>query len=132
MQFRSPTDQPIRVSNVFGHSAIVTSEWQTLPEILHRDAMAAGCECDQNRVVTSAPKAETAPDAPKRPGNEAEIIREALELMLARKDDPDFKGDFTGDNTPNAKAVGKLCGFSVSKEAVMNVFVAMKNEAGAE
>ena len=129
MQFRSPSGEPIKVSNVFGHSAVVAGEWKTLPDILHRDAMAAGCECDQNRVATAAPKAESAPDAPKRPANEAEVIREAIELMLARKDDPDFRSDFTADQTPNAKIVAKLCGMNVSKEAVMNVFVAMQNEA---
>ena len=129
MQFRSPHGDPIHVSNVFGHSAVVTAEWQALPEVLHRDAMAAGCECDQSRVATSQPKAESAPDAPKRPANETEVIREAIELMLARKDDPDFRGDFTADQTPNAKVVAKLCGMNVSKEAVMNVFVAMQNEA---
>lgn len=129
MQFRSPHGNPIHVSNVFGHSAVVAAEWQTLPEVLHRDAMAAGCECDQSRVTTVAPKAESAPDAPKRPANETEVIREAIELMLARKDDPDFRSDFTADQTPNAKVVAKLCGMNVSKEAVMNVFVAMQNEA---
>lgn len=129
MQFRSPNGNPIVVSNIFGHSAVVASEWVNLPDTLHRDAMAAGCECDQNRVATAAPKAESAPDAPKRPGNEAEVIREAIELMLARRDDPDFRSDFTADQTPNAKVVAKLCGMSVSKEAVMNVFVAMQNEA---
>ena len=129
MQFRSPNGNQIHVSNVLGHSAVVTDEWQTLPEVLHRDAMAAGCECDQSRVATCAPKAESAPDAPKRPANETEVIREAIELMLARKDDPDFRGDFTADQTPNAKVVAKLCGMNVSKEAVMNVFVAMQHEA---
>lgn len=127
MQFRSPSGE-IRVSNVFGHSAVVGAEWIELPEILHRDAMAAGCECDQSRVATAAPKAESAPDAPKRPANETEVIREAVELMLARRGDPDFRGDFTADQTPNAKVVAKLCGMNVSKEAVMNVFVAMQNE----
>ncbi|MDE2382550.1 MAG: hypothetical protein KGL71_10125 [Xanthomonadaceae bacterium] len=129
MQFRSPNGDPIPVSNTLGHSAIVTGEWQTLPEILHRAAMAAGCECDQTRVTTVAPKAESAKDAPKRPANETEVIREAIELMLARRDDPDFSSDFTADQTPNAKIVAKLCGMNVSKEAVMNVFVAMQNEA---
>ena len=126
MRFRSPSGD-IAVSNVFGHSAIVGADWIELPEVLHRDALAAGCECEQNHVVTKAPKAETSPDAPKRVLDEAQVIRETLELMVVRNE----QGDFLGDGTPNAKAVAKLAGLNVRKEAVMNVWVAMQNEANA-
>lgn len=126
MKFRAPSGS-IPVSNIFGHSAIVGEEWIELPEILHRDAMAAGCMCQQNEVATQAPKAETASDAPKRVLDEAQVIRETLELMLVRNEE----GDFLNDGTPNAKAVAKLAGLNVRKEAVMNVFIAMKNEAAA-
>ena len=127
MQFRSPRGE-IRVSNIFGHSAIVGEEWTTVPEVLHRDAMAAGCICEQNVVETKAPVAETAPDAPKQVVDEATVIREVLEVMLVRGED----GDFTADGTPNAKVVSKLAGMNVRKEAVMAVFVAMQNEAKSE
>lgn len=124
MQFRAPSGE-IRVSNIYGHSAIVGTEWMTLPDILHRDAMAAGCICEQSVVETKAPVAESAPSAPKRVVDEATVIREVLEVMLVRNE----AGDFTGDGTPNANVVSKLAGMNVRKEAVMNVYVAMKNEA---
>lgn len=127
MQFRSPRGD-IPVSNIFGHSVIVGEEWTTVPEVLHRDAMAAGCICEQNVVETKAPVAETAADAPKRVVDEATVIREVLEVMLVRNED----GDFTADETPNAKVVSKLAGMNVRKEAVMAVFIAMQNEAKSE
>lgn len=127
MQFRSPRGD-IPVSNIFGHSVIVGEEWTTVPEVLHRDAMAAGCICEQNVVETKAPVAETAADAPKRVVDEATVIREVLEVMLVRNED----GDFTADETPNAKVVSKLAGMNVRKEAVMAVWIAMQNEAKSE
>lgn len=127
MQFRSPSGE-IRVSNIFGHSAIVGEEFAPLPEVLHRDAMAAGCICEQNVVETKAPVAKTADDAPKQVMDEATVIREVLQVMLVRGED----GDFTADGTPNAKVVSKLAGMNVRKEAVMAVFVAMQNEAKSE
>jgi len=127
MQFRSPSGE-IRVSNIFGHSAIVGEEFVPLPEVLHRDAMAAGCICEQNVVETTAPVAKTAADAPKQVVDEATVIREVLEVMLVRGED----GDFTADGTPNAKVVSKLAGMNVRKEAVMAVFIAMQNEAKSE
>jgi hypothetical protein len=127
MQFRSPRGD-IPVSNIFGHSVIVGEEWTTVPEVLHRDAMAAGCICEQNVVETKAPVAETAADAPKRVVDEATVIREVLEVMLVRNED----GDFTADETPNAKVVSKLAGMNVRKESVMAVWIAMQNEAKSE
>ena len=127
MKFRAPSGE-IRVSNILGHCAVVGAEWRELPEILHRDAMAAGCECDQTRVATPEAKPETAADAPKRVVDEATVIREVLEVMLVRNE----AGDFTGDGTPNANVVSKLAGMSLRKEAVMNVFIAMQNESKAE
>ena len=127
MQFRAPSGE-IRVSNIFGHSVIVGEEWTTVPEVLHRDAMAAGCICEQNVVETKAPVAETAADAPKQVVDEATVIREVLEVMLVRGED----GDFTADETPNAKVVSKLAGMNVRKEAVMAVWIAMQNEAKSE
>lgn len=126
MKFRAPSGE-IRVSNVFGHAAVVGAEWRCLPEVLHRDALAAGCICEQNVVETKPAKAETAPGVPQRVVDTERVIREALELMLAR-DEP---GDTTADGTPNARTVSKLCGLNVSKEDVMAVFIAMKHEAAA-
>lgn len=127
MQFRSPTGTPIRVANVFGHCAIVGDEWRELPPILHRDAMAAGCECNQGIVQTAAPKPESSPDSKHIAVDEATVIREAIELMLKR----DEKGDFTADGSPNAKVVSHLAGMNVGKAPVMQVWVAMQNEAAA-
>ena len=123
MQFRHP--DTVHVATTDGLAAVVGPEWRELPPILHVAALAAGCECDQTQFRAEAP----AKPAPTIVTDHDTVIREALELMLARKGDSDFEGDFTADNTPNAKSVGKLCGFNVSKEAVMNVFVAMQNEA---
>ena len=132
MQFRHPTG--VRVESTSGHVANVGPEWRELPPVLQADALAKGCECDQTTFKAEKVELKSSPEAAARPADHDAVIREALELMLARKGDADFEGDFTADNSPNAKVVGKLAGLNARKEDVMRVFRAMQAEVsgGAE
>ncbi len=127
MQFRHPSG--VRVASTSGHCAVIGPEWRDLPPFLHADALAAGCECNQGTFKAEKVEPQSSPEAAARPTNHDDVIRQALELMLARKGDPDCTGDFTADNTPNAKVVGKLASMNVRKEDVMRVFRDMQAEA---
>ena len=125
MQFRHPTG--VRIATLSGHVTLVGAEWRELPDFMHAQALSLGCECDQTRFRAdpeAKPKAAPAVDA-----NDDAVIRRALELMLTRKGDPECAGDFTADQTPNAKVVSKLTSLNVRKEDVMRVFRAMQAEA---
>ena len=42
MKFRSPTEEPIHVSLVTGHTALVTAEGVELDPMFHREAISKG------------------------------------------------------------------------------------------
>ena len=127
MKFRHPSG--VRVASTSGHAAIIGPDWRELSPILHAEALAAGCECDQTQFKAEKVEPQSTPEAAARPIDHDHVIREALELMLSRKGDPECAGDFTADGTPNAKVVAKLSSLNVRKEDVMRVFRAMQNEA---
>lgn len=126
MKFRS-LQGDIRLTSIQGgHTAIVGEDWRELPEHLHRDALAAGCECDQGKFKAAAPQLKSSDEALSRPTSHDDVIRTALMTMLERN----AKGDFTQDGNPNVNAVQKLAGLSLRKDDVMRVFRAMQAEAG--
>lgn len=127
MKFRSPTDEPVHLALLSGHSAIVYREWRELPEIFHDEALARRCECDKRvtapkgaRVLNSAEAINQSPDVDT-------LYRQALTTMLER----DVEGDFNGDGQPAVKVVSELAGFAATKEDMLRVFRAMEAEAAA-
>lgn len=123
MRFRHPNG--ITVSNTLGHAARIGPEWRELPQVLHQDALAAGCECDQTRFKAEKAKAESSDEAKARPGDHDDVIRTALAQMIEREG----KGDFTKDGLPNTNTASKLAGMSLAKNDVLRVFRAMTAEA---
>lgn len=126
MKFRS-NNGPVRVASISGHIAIVDKEWRELPEVLHREALARGCECDQGRFRAEEGRIESSDAAKTAITSHDEAIRTALTTMLSRKED----GDFNGDGLPNTNVVSKLAGLAVKKVDALRVFRAMQAEAGA-
>lgn len=124
MRFRHP--EGVRVASTSGHVALIGPEWTELNPILHADALAAGCECDKT-VFRAEPVVPAPPtkEAAARQDSPDQVIREALELMLARNED----GDFTKDNLPNVNVLAKLAGMTVRKEDALRVFRGMQSEA---
>ena len=127
MLFRSPSNDPIHISTLSGHAAVIGPEWRELPEFLHHAALAAGAECDQERVVARKVEPASAPDAMAREADYDDVYRTALAKMIERNED----GDFTADGLPNTNIVSKLCGLSARKNDVLRVYRAMQAEAGA-
>ena len=46
MKFKSPSNKPVYIALLSGHSAYVGNEWRELPLLMHREALAAGCITD--------------------------------------------------------------------------------------
>lgn len=120
MQFKSPTDKPIYVSILSGHTAIIGSEYRDLPLILHRKALEEGCITDTMDQATIDAKFEASKPAPENKQILVDIIKE----MMANPKD----GDFTGADLPNRKTLSALAGWSVSKEEMMQAVHAISVE----
>lgn len=125
MQFRSPTDEPIRIALLSGHTANVGREWRSLPEIFHHAAMTHGCERDDSRVVPVLKPVEAGKDAMHQTTDIDAKYRAALITMISRSQE----GDFTAASLPNINTVSSLVGFAATKADVLRVFREMKEEA---
>jgi hypothetical protein len=125
MQFRSPTDEPIRIALLSGHTANVGPEWRSLPEIFHHAAMTHGCERDDSRVVPIQKPVEAGEEAMHQVTDIDAKYRAALITMLSRSQE----GDFTTASLPNINTVSSLVGFAATKVDVLRVFREMKDEA---
>lgn len=128
MKFRAPTETPIRVALLSGHTAIITDEWRELDPIFHRDALAKGAQCDASEIRNEDVKVQSSPEGAAKVTDAESEIRKVIIQMLGREEDGDFVAS-TG--LPNLKTVEKLVGFRVDKEQVYAVFRAMKDEASA-
>jgi hypothetical protein len=129
MKFRSPTDEPVQIRLLTGHTATVTREWQPLDEIFHAAAFEKRCEVDKGGVIT--PKDVQVQAAENSDGKFAEAddhYRAALTIMLERSEE----GDFTQDGLPNLKALTKVIGFTAVREDAYRVYREMVAEAKGE
>ena len=125
MQFRSPNGEPIKLISTSGHSAIVGAQWRPLPQILHREALSRGCECDQTKFRAVDPVPQASPEAVSTIVDHAGAYRQALETMLGREEE----ADFTNAGLPDTRQVSKLCGFQARKEDVLQVWHAIVQES---
>ena len=125
MQFRSPTDEPIRIALLSGHTASVGPQWRELPEVFHHAAMTHGCERDDNHVVPEQKPVEAGKDAMHQTVDIDAKYRAALITMISRSQE----GDFTAASLPNINTVSSLVGFAATKADVLRVFREMKEEA---
>ena len=61
MKFRSPTEEPIHVSLVTGHTALVTAEGVELDPMFHREAISKGAipgSLTPEQALSGAPEQE--------------------------------------------------------------------------
>lgn len=140
MKFRSPNVTPVRVASTHGHVAIVGSEWRELPEVLHAEALAKGCICDQQIMQAVDPTAD--PYGPPSPngivtGGERALIKAALkQMLLDRAENPHTPREgqeedprFTPDNLPQVDYVSKIAGISANKSDVLAAWKELQAEA---
>lgn len=120
MKFKSPTEQPVYIAMLSGHSAVIGSEWRDLPLFMHREALAAGCITDNMDAATISAKIN---DAAQQESNHDILMREIKAMM----DDPK-EGDFTAAELPHLKALSRRVGWTVNKEEMMQAVHAIANE----
>lgn len=116
MKFRSPTDQPMHLALVTGHTAVVSPEGNELPDIFHREAIANGCLPEG--VSAAVPNPGTGP-------TRKEVITKAINEMLDGKDAEDFKAD----GTINVRRLSARVGFTVPRDEAEALFAAATAEA---
>ncbi len=124
MKFKAPSDQPVYIAMLSGHSAVIGVEWRELPVFMHREALAAGCITDNMDAETIAAKIDHA--APKDSNHD--ILVRAIRAMM---DNPK-EGDFTNADLPNLKALSKVVGWTVNKEEMMQAVHAIASEGEDE
>ena len=107
-RFRSPTDTPLHVALISGHTAVIPPEGIVLAPMFYREAIARGAVLAEG---------ETAEDQTLVFSRQT-AIREAIAAMIAGRD----KDDFTGDGKPNLVKLKAKTGFQVSREEADAVF----------
>lgn len=102
MRFKSPTDKPVMLALLTGHTAVVGPEYADLDARFHREAIANGC----------LPAGVGIEEAEASPGfNRATAIKDAMEAMLNGSEE----GDFTGDGKPDVRKLSARVGFTVER-----------------
>jgi hypothetical protein len=125
MKFRSPTEEPIHVSLVTGHTALVTAEGVELEPMFHREAVAKGAI-----PATMSPEQALMLDAKSEAPqfDRAARIESTLKAML----DGDNEGDFNKDGKPDLRAVNAKLGFQASRSEVDAVWAEVSAAALSE
>ena len=125
MKFRSPTDEPIHVFLVTGHTALVTAEGVELDPMFHREAISKGA-IPGSLTPEQALMLDAKPEAPQF--DRADHIAKVLKAML----DGDNEGDFNKDGKPDLRAVNAKLGFQASRSEVDAVWAEVSAAALAE
>lgn len=123
IQFRSPTEKPIHLANLFAQAAVVGPEFRDLPSGLHQLAFEKGCISNNMTRESYVPD-----DADGREeGSEARI----RDLLRAMKANPGPE-DFTKSGAPNLTTLSKTLGFGVIRDDVLKVWAEVKDEETPE
>lgn len=119
MKFKSPTEQPIHIALTSGQTALVGPEGADLDPLFHREAVARGCIPDGIPVREHKPVAEK---------NRREVIKTALQEMIAGED----ADDFLGNGHPNKGKLDARLGFKTERSEVDAIFGELVAEAQDE
>jgi len=125
MKFRSPTEEPIHVSLVTGHTAVVPMEGVELDPMFHREAISKGAipgSLTPEQAVMLDAKPEIAQFDRKA------TIAKVLKAMLDGNDE----GDFNADGKPDLRKVNAKLGFQASRSEVDAVWAEVSAAALSE
>ncbi len=125
MKFRSPTEEPIHVSLVTGHTALVTAEGVELDPMFHREAISKGA-IPGSLTPEQALMLDAKPEAAQF--DRGAHIAKVLKAML----DGDNEGDFNKDGKPDLRAVNAKLGFQASRSEVDSVWAEVSAAALSE
>lgn len=112
MKFRSPSEEPIHVALLTGHTALITPEGVELPPIFHKEASARGAI-----AFDEGPGSAVLQPAVDRQAAIAAVIKAMLDGSDAE--------DFTADGKPNLTKVKARAGFAVTREEADAAFLAV-------
>lgn len=115
MKFRSPSDQPIFVGLVTGHTALITPEGVVLDPMFHKEASARGAIAFDDGSSPAALAASV--------DRKVEIVS-AMTAMLDDKNEDDF----TNDGRPDLRKLQARAGFKVSREEADVVFAELTQQ----
>ncbi len=103
MKFRSPSDEPIHVALLTGHTALITPDGVELPPIFHKEASARGA------IAFDA--------GPASAVVESTVDRQAaLTAVIKAMLDGSAEGDFNADGKPNLGRLKDRLGFAITRE----------------
>lgn len=104
MKLKSPTDEPIHVALLSGHSIRIPPEGRDVPEMFRRDAFAAGAI-----PVTASIADFSAPEEEAIDDSKLALLIAGVQKMLVENAE-----DFTGAGLPNRKVLSGIVGWNVS------------------
>ena len=116
MKFFAPTEEPVQIALITGHTCIVTAEGTELEPRFQKDAIAMGC--------TPEGVERAAPEVSKPGFDREEAIRKAIKDMVANPQ----ANDFRNDGTPSASMVSKYVGFQALRTEVGRIWFEMQQE----
>lgn len=102
MKFRSPTETPIHIGLLSGHTCLIGPELVEVPQMFHRQAVAKGALPEGVEPDPVAGKSDTKHD----------LILKGIRAMV--KDEND--GDFNQDGKPDTRKLSARVGFTVSSD----------------
>lgn len=102
MKFKTPTDQPVTIALLTGHTITIQPDGSTdVPAMFRKAAVSAECEPLGMDVTEVNPGTQA---------TNADLLKAAIEKMVEKDDETDF----TGAGKPDAAKLSALVGFNVT------------------
>ena len=118
MRLKSPTDTPIHVSLLSGHTIQIGPEGRDVPEMFRRDAFALGA-IPFDMAVEDFKEPEKEFEKPK-----ADLLADGIKKMLA-----EMPEKFTGAGLPDRRTLSNLVGWNVSVQELSAAWQELQKEA---
>ena len=106
MKYRSPTNEPVRISSTSGRIMIIGPKLVEIPPDLEAEARYKGCVSEQIMEGLSSREQNTP---------QLLSVEDAIRSMISMPED----GDFTAQGLPNLRSLTRLCQRNITKEEMM-------------
>lgn len=117
MKFKSPSEEPMHVALISGHSIVIEPEGTEVPAIFQKEAIARG--------AMPVGIEEAAPLEGQK-FDRAQVIKDAINQMLDSADEESF----TNDGKPDLRKLRGIVGFTVSREEADKLFAEVTANKG--
>lgn len=102
MKFRSPTETPVHISLLSGHTCLIGKDLVEVEQRFVRQAIADGCLREGEEPAANGPADKT----------KADLVLDAVRAMVAEAKEEDFNND----GKPDLRKLSKRAGFEVSRD----------------